>query len=142
MSPRIEITFSNIISETRCHASDFGSVLNGAHRTIRSPVDLFTGITWLPLFLLAVVNPFAGSDDRISFLRDIEVHARLLIGLPALIAAELLVHSRMLPVARRFVERHIILPKDLPRFYRAVESASSEPATFSHSRTSATPTPW
>jgi hypothetical protein len=29
----------------------------------------------------------------------------------------------MLPVARRFVERHIILPKDLPRFNRAVESA-------------------
>jgi hypothetical protein len=29
----------------------------------------------------------------------------------------------MLPVARRFVERRIILPKDLPRFYQAVESA-------------------
>jgi hypothetical protein len=29
----------------------------------------------------------------------------------------------MLPVARRFVERRLILPKDLPRFYRAVESA-------------------
>lgn len=82
----------------------------------------FTGITWLPLFLLAAVNPFAGTADRISFLRDIEVHARFLIGLPALIAAELLVHSRMLPVARRFVERRIILPKELPRFYRAVES--------------------
>jgi hypothetical protein len=72
---------------------------------------------------LAVVNPFAGSGDRISFLSDIEVHARFLIGLPALIAAELLVHSRMLSVARRFVERRIILPKDLPRFYSAVESA-------------------
>src|SRR5260370_14230518 len=31
-------------------------------------------------------------------------------------AAELLVHSRMLPVARRFVERRIILPEDRPRF--------------------------
>jgi hypothetical protein len=35
----------------------------------------------------------------------------------------LLVHSRMLPVARRLVERRIILPEDRPRFYRAVESA-------------------
>jgi hypothetical protein len=81
------------------------------------------GITWLPLFLLAVANPFAESAGRISFLHDIEVHTRCLVALPALIAAELLVHSRMLPVARRFVERRIILPEDRPRFYRAVESA-------------------
>lgn len=81
----------------------------------------FVGITWLPLLLLAAVGPFAGSVS--TFLRDIEVHARFLVALPAFIAAELLVHSRMLPVARRFVERRIILLEDLPRFYRAVESA-------------------
>jgi hypothetical protein len=83
----------------------------------------FVGITWLPLFLLATVGPFAGSAGRLAFLRDIEVHARFLVALPAFIAAELLVHARMLPVARRFVERRIILLEDLPRFYRAVESA-------------------
>ena len=97
--------------------------LEGDHlELLHRRLIFFIGITWLPLFLLAVVNPFAGSADRVSFLRDIEVHARFLVGLPALIAAELLVHSRMLPVARRFVERRIILPKDFPRFYRAVES--------------------
>ena len=83
----------------------------------------FLGITWLPLFLLATVGPFAGSAGRLAFLRDIEVHARFLVALPAFIVAELLVHLRMLPVARRFVERRIILSEDLPRFYRAVESA-------------------
>src|SRR5215467_337152 len=83
----------------------------------------FLGITWLPLFLLATVGPFAGSAGRLAFLRDIEVHARFLVALPAFIAAELLVHARMLPVARRFVERRIIVSEDLPRFYRAVESA-------------------
>ena len=83
----------------------------------------FLGITWLPLFLLATVGPFAGSAGRLAFLRDIEVHARFLVALPAFIAAELLVHLRMLPVARRFVERRIILLEDLPRFNRAVESA-------------------
>jgi hypothetical protein len=86
-------------------------------------VIFFIAITWLPLFLLVVVSPFVGSADRLSFLRDVEVQARFLVSLPALIAAELIVNSRMLPVARRFVERRIILPKDLPRFYRAVESA-------------------
>ena len=83
----------------------------------------FVGITWLPLFLLATVGPHAGSAGRLAFLRDIEVHAKFLVALPAFIVAELIVHSRMLPVARRFVERRIILLEDLPRFYRAVESA-------------------
>jgi hypothetical protein len=86
-------------------------------------VIFFVGITWLPLFLLATVGPFAGSAGRLAFLRDIEVHARFLVALPALIAAELLVHLRMLPLARRFVECHIISVENLPRFYRAVESA-------------------
>jgi hypothetical protein len=86
---------------------------------------LFVGITWLPFFILATVLPFAGNAGRLAFLRDIEVHARFLVALPAFIVAELLVHLRMLPVARRFVERRIILLDDLPRFYRAVESAFS-----------------
>jgi hypothetical protein len=84
---------------------------------------VFVGITWLPLFLLATVSPFSGAAGRLAFLRDIEVHARFLVALPAFIVAELIVHQRMLPVARRFVERRIILIEDLPRFYRTVESA-------------------
>jgi hypothetical protein len=83
----------------------------------------FVGITWLPLFLLATVGPFAGSAGRLAFLRDIEVHARFLVALPALIVAELIVHSRMLPVVRRFVERHIIPLENLPEFYSAIQSA-------------------
>jgi len=86
-------------------------------------VVVFLAVTWLPLFLLATVGPFAGSVGRFAFLRDIEVHARFLAALPAFIVAELLVHARMLPVVRRFVERRIILLEDLPRFYSAVESA-------------------
>jgi hypothetical protein len=86
-------------------------------------VIFFLGITWLPLFLLATVGPFAGSAGRLAFLRDIEVHARFLVALPAFIVAELVVHSRMLPVVRRFVERRIIPLEDLPRFYQVVESA-------------------
>ena len=101
-----------------------GAHLEGGHlELLYRRLIVFLGITWLPLFLLATVGHFAGSADRLAFLRDIEVHARFLVALPAFIAAELLVHSRMLPVARRFVERRIILLEDLPRFYRSVESA-------------------
>jgi len=98
--------------------------LGGDHlELLNRRLIIFVGITWLPLFLLATVGPFAGSVGRLAFLRDIEVHARFLVALPAFIAAELLIHSRMLPVARRFVERRLILSEDLPRFYGAVESA-------------------
>jgi len=98
--------------------------LDGGHlELLYRRLIFFSGITWLPLFLLATVGPFAGSAGRLAFLRDIEVHARFLVALPALIAAELIVHSRMLPVARRFIERRLILLQDLPRFYRAVDSA-------------------
>ena len=83
----------------------------------------FAGITWLPLFLLATVGPFAGTAGRLAFLRDIEVHARFLVALPAFIVAELIVHLRMRPVVRRFVERRIISLEGLPRFYSAVDSA-------------------
>jgi hypothetical protein len=98
--------------------------LGGDHlELLHRRLVVFLGVTWLPLFLLATVGPFAGNVGRLAFLRDIEVHARFLVALPALIVAELLVHARMLPVVRRFVERRIVLSQDIPRFYRAVESA-------------------
>jgi hypothetical protein len=95
------------------------------HELLVRRLIFFVGITWVPLFLLATVGPFAGSAGRLAFLRDIEVHARFLVALPALIAAELLVHLRMLGLVRRFVDFHIISVEDLPRFYRTVESAFS-----------------
>jgi hypothetical protein len=80
-------------------------------------------LTWCPLFLLSSVAPGVGSVAQISFLGDIEVHARFLVALPVLIGAELLVHSRIRPVIRRFVEWRIVRPEDLPLFHKAVESA-------------------
>jgi len=82
-----------------------------------------TFIAWLPLLLLASVSFSAGQVGRLSFFHDIEVHARFLLALPILVAAELIVHWRLRLVVRRFVERGIVLPKDLPRFHSAVRSA-------------------
>ena len=76
---------------------------------------------WMPLLLLTAFGSLTGSAGRLSFFHDVEVHLRFLVALPILIAAEVIVHSRLRPVARRFVERRIILQEDLPRFYRAVE---------------------
>jgi hypothetical protein len=84
---------------------------------------IITLFAWLPLLLLATLGSSAGNVGRISFFHDVEVHVRFLIALPVLVAAELLVHSRIRPVVRRFIERRIVLPQDLPRFDKAIESA-------------------
>lgn len=86
-------------------------------------VIFITAIAWLPLFILAFLSPWSGSSSRVSFFQDVEVHARFLVALPVLIAAELIVHTRIRPAVRRFVERRIVLPQDMPRFRAAVESA-------------------
>jgi hypothetical protein len=82
-----------------------------------------TLVAWLPLLLLATLGSSAGNAGRLSFFHDVEVHVRFLIALPILVAAELIVHARIGPVVRNFVERQIVLPQDLPRFRRAIESA-------------------
>jgi hypothetical protein len=84
---------------------------------------VITLVAWLPLLFLATVGAEPGSAGRVSFFHDIEVHVRFLVALPVLVAAELIVHSRIRPVVRRFVERRIVLPRDLPRFHSAIESA-------------------
>lgn len=74
--------------------------LEGDHlELLHRRLIFFIGITWVPIFLLAVVSPFATSAGRLSFLRDIEVHARFLVALPAFIAAECIAYSRMLSEA-------------------------------------------
>jgi hypothetical protein len=96
-----------------------GDALELLHRRVLT----ITLIAWLPLLLIAGLIPSAGSGSHISFLHDVEVHVRFLVALPVLIGAELVVHSRLRPLVRRFVERHLVLPADLPAFHRAVESA-------------------
>ena len=85
---------------------------------------VITLIAWLPLLLLSMLGSSAGSLGSLSFFHDVEVHVRFLVALPVLILAELVVHSRIRPVVRRFVERRIVLPQDLPRCHRAIESAT------------------
>lgn len=87
-------------------------------------VVFITAVAWLPLLILAILGPWSGSSSRVSFFHDVEVHTRFLVALPILIAAELIVHSRIRPAVRRFVERRIVLPQDMSHFHAAVESAT------------------
>lgn len=85
---------------------------------------LITVIAWLPLLLLSAVGGhLLGASVQLPFLRDIEAHVRLLVALPVLIAAELLVHSRLRPIVKAFLARRIVRQQDLPKFVAAIDSA-------------------
>src|SRR6185369_815189 len=60
---------------------------------------------WLPLVFLSALGSASGGPGLRSLLHDVEVHVRFLVALPVLVAAEVLVHMRIRPLVRRFVER-------------------------------------
>ena len=103
--------------------------MNGGHlagdglELVHRRLLIITLVAGRPLLLMSALSSSTVSLGKLSFLHDVEVHVRFLIALPVLVAAELLVHSRIRPVVRAFVERRIVLPEDLPRFHSAIESA-------------------
>jgi hypothetical protein len=102
----------------RAHLS--GDALELAKRR----VVVITVIAWLPLLLLSVIGGHAlGGTIKVPFLYDIEAHVRFLVALPILIAAELSVHRRIRAGVRQFVERHIIVSEDIPKYHAVIDSA-------------------
>jgi hypothetical protein len=59
----------------------------------------------------------------IPFLHDLEVHAKLLIAIPLMIAAEKTAHRRLLPIVRQFLERDLVPAAERSRFEAAIASA-------------------
>jgi hypothetical protein len=81
-------------------------------------------IAWVPLLLLSIAEGRAwGEAVTMTFLQDLETHARLLVGLPLLLLAEGLVHRALPPVVRHFVECGLVTAERRPRFDAAVASA-------------------
>jgi hypothetical protein len=117
---------------------DFSFVLGGplfqllrrAHLTddalllVRKRVIVIALLAWLPLLVLsALEGHLLGGSVAIPFLLDVEAHIRFLVAMPLLIIAELVVHRRMRPVVRQFLERDLIPESAMARFEGAVASA-------------------
>ena len=117
---------------------DFSIVLGGplfqlVHRAhlagdalelLRRRVVAITLFAWLPLLILSVLGHRAwGTGVTVPFVTDIEIHIRFLVALPLLIVAELVVHQRMRPVVRQFLERDLVPDESRARFDAAVDSA-------------------
>jgi hypothetical protein len=102
----------------RAHLSD------DALHLVRQRIVVITLLTWLPLLILSMLEEkMLGQSVAVPFLLDVEVHARFLLALPLLIAAEILVHQRMRPLVKQFIERDLIPEDAMPRFHAAIDSA-------------------
>jgi hypothetical protein len=90
---------------------------------LRRRIVVITLFAWLPMLILSALGGRAwGTAVRVPFLVDIDVHARFLLALPLLIVAELVVHQRMRPVVRQFLDRGLIPDTSRARFDAAMAS--------------------
>ena len=97
-----------------------GDTLQLLHRRIL----VLAVVAWAPLLLLSIVEGHAwGGNVTLPFLRDVELHVRLLLALPLLVVAELVVHQRMRPVVGLFVERDLIPNAARTQFDAAIAAA-------------------
>ena len=122
----------------RDHPQDFSLVLGGlvfqllrrSHLTddalglVQQRTIVISLFCWLPLLVLSAWegNLLDGSAS-VPFLLDVEVYTRFLLAMPLLIAAELVVHTRMRPLVKQFMERNLIPENDMKRFTAAIVSA-------------------
>ncbi len=82
-------------------------------------------VLWLPLLVLSAVDGnLLGGSAGVPFLKDIDLHARFLLAIPLLIAAELIVHRGLHAVAKVFLERRLVPEGEMYRFEAAVASAT------------------
>jgi hypothetical protein len=92
---------------------------------VRQRIVVISLLAWLPLLVLsALEGRFLPGRAPVPFLKDLEVHVRFLVAMPLLVGAELLVHSRMRPLAKQFLERGLVPESAVARFDAAVASAS------------------
>ena len=96
-----------------------GDVLQLLHRRLVA----LTVLAWVPLLIFSIAQGHAWGGEGLPFLGDVELHASFLLAMPLLILAELIVHTRVRPVIRLFVERRLISDPTRADFDAAIGSA-------------------
>ena len=102
----------------RAHLSD-----DDLHLLARRMITI-SMVAWLPLLLFSTWDGHVvGNSVTVPFLRDIETHIRFLVVVPLLLMAEPIVHLRLRPIARSFLDRNLIPEAALPEFDAILRSA-------------------
>ncbi|MGN6553627.1 MAG: hypothetical protein ACTHLW_07885, partial [Verrucomicrobiota bacterium] len=101
-----------------------GRLSGDALELLRRRVVVICLFAWLPLLVLAIFEGRAWGDAvQVPFLWDVHAQARFLVTLPLFIVAELVVHQRMRPAVREFIERGLVPEAARLRFDAAIASA-------------------
>jgi hypothetical protein len=98
-------------------------VTGDALELVRRRIVVIAAVAWLPLLLLSVAGGTAFGGIPVPFAQDFQVHMRFLVAIPLMVAAELLVHMRIRPVAQEFLVRDLVPRESLERFHECVRSA-------------------
>jgi hypothetical protein len=134
MSARTSASYATSLRDAQdfslVHGGPLFQVLLRSHLTgdaltlVVRRIILFVLITWVPLLALSAFGGhLLDGSVALPFLLDIETHIRFLAVVPLLLAAELVVHRRLLPVARSFLDRDLIREADEARFDAAINTA-------------------
>ena len=84
---------------------------------------VLSGVTWLPLLVLSLLDRTLVGGVEVPFIADVETHVRFLVTVPLLIVAELVVHQRLSGIVRQFLERGLVPEAAMERFRAALDSA-------------------
>ncbi|WP_233853661.1 hypothetical protein [Paraburkholderia sp. HD33-4] len=91
---------------------------------VRQRIVALVLLAWVPLVVLAALEGhLLDHTIAVPFLYDFEAHIRLLVAVPLLVIAEIVVHRRLRPIARAFIDRQIVPEKSKEQFDKAIRSA-------------------
>src|SRR4051794_21760032 len=86
-------------------------------------IIVVVAVAWAPLLVLTLLSGTTFGGVGLYFLRDPGTHARLLLCVPVLVAAEVIVHRRIRLTVQQFLDRGIVAPDDWPAFENLIASA-------------------
>jgi hypothetical protein len=84
----------------------------------------FALVTWGPLLVLSAAEGHLTRNVTIPFLADVSSHARFLVALPLLFAAEAWIDPRLAAFVRQILDSRLVLPAEHSAFESAVRTAA------------------
>lgn len=95
---------------------------NRIFNLLPSHIWIVAFLAWLPLFPLILFNSAIFQTAQIPFIFDIELHIRLLLVVPILIAAEKYVQNKLSPLVDEFISSGLIGQNLLPDYEEIIKS--------------------
>ena len=81
---------------------------------------ILTAVTWVPLFVLCLLEGFLFGRVEMPFFYDITAHTRFLFAVPVLVLADIVVGVRLRRVVGHFVAAHLVRDDELGKFQQII----------------------